>query len=63
MFTLVKKEPKLMSNQELVDEFDSLPNPTWSPRMNNRRKILKTEVLRRLNEPWRKKSEDMKIDR
>lgn len=48
-------DPKHLSNKELVDKFYQTCNPTCSPEEFNRRYVLKDEILRRLEEPWREK--------
>jgi len=47
-------ETKYLSNKELVEELSNINNPTWTPEEAKRKEDLKLEVLRRLEEPWRK---------
>ena len=50
----MSKNVLYLSNQELVEEFSTIRNPTWSSQELERREVLKKEILRRLNEVWRK---------
>ena len=43
-----------LSNEELVNEYNSAFNPSSSKELCLRRRALGMEILRRLNEPWRK---------
>jgi len=45
---------KHIDNKELVIELGETNNPTWSPEELKRKNDLKDEILRRLNEPWRR---------
>ncbi len=47
-----------LSNQELVDEYHNCNNVAWSEEEHSRRELLKKEMLRRLNEPWRRIKEE-----
>jgi len=46
-----------LSNEELVSKFFNIMNPTWSEEEHNEKLALREEILRRLNEPWRKQKE------
>ena len=46
-----------LSNEELVKELYERINPTYIKVNILRRKALRDEILKRLNEPWRKQKE------
>ena len=47
-------DPKYLSNKELVDELYESNNPTWSVEEHDRKKLLRDELIDRLEEPWRR---------
>ena len=54
----IMTKPEHLSNKELVDEFYDNKRPSRSLEEQNRRDLLKEELLRRLNEPWMRLRED-----
>lgn len=58
-----------LSNAELIDAFSKIDVPSWSEcylkeikEIYNRKKALRDEILRRLNEVWRYKKDDTAVN-
>ena len=52
--TIKLTEPKYLSDKELVNELYESNNPTWSEEEDDRKKLLRDELIDRLEEPWRR---------
>ena len=54
---------KYLSNQELTEELYESKNPTWSIEEQDRKKLLRDELIDRLNEPWKRLKECITVEK
>lgn len=58
----IMTEVKYLSNKELVNELYRSNNPSWSLEEKKRRQELRDEIIRLLEEPWRRLRECISLE-